>query len=224
MRGPLPAKTVSTENERAELEGGVKHRRRSRMPGSQPIWHQTPPRARRGRTLGVAVRRYDVVHRVVLCVPESSGPQQRVVCLFTGAPEPHAGRCQYVGSVVQLASRRLRGTGVAESAAAAPGATVDCRGVAVGTCFVAIKSVEYSEKISAGITPGTNDFYMYYFALTGLHLAHVVIGLVVLTVLSRLAKAEPSSTHIAFFESGACFWHMVDLLWLVIFPLIFLVR
>ena len=98
-------------------------------------------------------------------------------------------------------------------------------GVAVGTCFVAIKAVEYTEKISAGISPSTNDFYMYYFALTGLHLAHVVVGLIVLTVLSRLAaRPEPSATHIAFFEGGACFWHMVDLLWLVIFPLIFLVR
>lgn len=98
-------------------------------------------------------------------------------------------------------------------------------GVAVGTCFVAIKAVEYSEKLGAGITPSTNDFYMYYFVLTGLHLAHVLVGLVVLAVLSRLAtKAELSSTHFAFFEGGACFWHMVDLLWLVIFPLVFLVR
>jgi nitric oxide reductase NorE protein len=51
------------------------------------------------------------------------------------------------------------------------------------------------------------------------------VGLAVLLVLSRLArKAKPSSTHIAFFEGGACFWHMVDLLWIVIFPLLFLVR
>ena len=62
-------------------------------------------------------------------------------------------------------------------------------------------------------------------AVTGLHLAHVIIGLIVLTVLSTLAgKPEPTRTHIAFFEGGACFWHMVDLLWIVIFPLIFLAR
>jgi nitric oxide reductase NorE protein len=98
-------------------------------------------------------------------------------------------------------------------------------GVLVGACFVAIKAFEYHEKVAAGITPSTNEFFMYYFVLTGLHLAHVIIGLIVLTVLSTLArKPEPTKTHIAFFEGGACFWHMVDLLWIVIFPLIFLVR
>jgi nitric oxide reductase NorE protein len=98
-------------------------------------------------------------------------------------------------------------------------------GVAVGACFVIIKVFEYHEKVAAGITPSTNEFYMYYFVLTGLHLAHVVIGLGVLLALSRIArKPEPTRTHIAFFEGGGCFWHMVDLLWIVIFPLLFLVR
>lgn len=98
-------------------------------------------------------------------------------------------------------------------------------GFAVGCCFVVVKIVEYHEKITAGITPSTNEFYMYYFVLTGLHLAHVVIGLAVLLALSRLARnPEPSRTQIAFFEGGGCFWHMVDLLWIVIFPLLFLVR
>jgi nitric oxide reductase NorE protein len=98
-------------------------------------------------------------------------------------------------------------------------------GALVGSCFVGIKAFEYHEKVSAGITPSTNEFFMYYFVLTGLHLAHVIIGLIVLTVLSTLArKPEPTKTHMAFFEGGACFWHMVDLLWIVIFPLIFLVR
>jgi nitric oxide reductase NorE protein len=96
---------------------------------------------------------------------------------------------------------------------------------AVGACFVLVKVIEYHEKVAAGLTPSTNEFFMYYFVLTGLHLAHVVIGLIVLTVLSRLArKPSPTRTHIAFFEGGACFWHMVDLLWLIIFPLIFLVH
>jgi nitric oxide reductase NorE protein len=98
-------------------------------------------------------------------------------------------------------------------------------GAAVGSCFVVVKVVEYHEKVTAGLTPSTNGFFMYYFVLTGLHLAHVVIGLVVLTALSRLARnPAPTRTHIAFFEGGACFWHMVDLLWLIIFPLLFLVR
>jgi nitric oxide reductase NorE protein len=98
-------------------------------------------------------------------------------------------------------------------------------GVAVGSCFVVVKAIEYHEKIAAGLTPSTNEFFMYYFVLTGLHLAHVVIGLLVLIGISRLAtNPAPTRTHVAFFEGGACFWHMVDLLWLIIFPLFFLVR
>jgi nitric oxide reductase NorE protein len=98
-------------------------------------------------------------------------------------------------------------------------------GVAVGACFVLIKVFEYHEKLAAGITPSTNEFFMYYFVLTGLHLAHVIVGLAVLLALSQLArKPAPTGTHLAFFEGGACFWHMVDLLWIVIFPLLFLVR
>ena len=66
---------------------------------------------------------------------------------------------------------------------------------------------------------------MYYWTLTGLHLLHVIIGLGILGALSVLArKPQPSRTHIIFFECGACFWHVVDLLWIMIFPLIFLVR
>lgn len=98
-------------------------------------------------------------------------------------------------------------------------------GFGVGSLFVVIKVYEYHEKVAAGITPSTNEFYMYYFVLTGLHLAHVIIGLATLLALSRLARnPEPSKNQIAFIEGGGCFWHMVDLLWLVIFPLIFLVR
>lgn len=66
---------------------------------------------------------------------------------------------------------------------------------------------------------------MYYYVLTGVHLAHVLIGLSVLFALSRLARNRaPTNIQTGLFEAGACFWHMVDLLWIVIFPLLFLVR
>lgn len=94
-----------------------------------------------------------------------------------------------------------------------------------GAGFLAIKILEYTEKIQHGITPQTSDFFMYYFVLTGLHAFHLIIGLVVLVVLYKLSqKSEMSKNQYSFFEGGACFWHMVDLLWIVLFPLIFLVR
>jgi len=94
-----------------------------------------------------------------------------------------------------------------------------------GIGFLVIKALEYSEKISHGITPQTSEFFMYYFVLTGLHAFHLLIGLGILGGLFALSRKPDMSTgKFAFFEAGACFWHMVDLLWIVLFPLIFLVR
>ena len=91
--------------------------------------------------------------------------------------------------------------------------------------FVLFKGFEYYELISAGIAVNSNSFFGFYFALTGLHLGHVIIGAVLLAVLAKVTRrplAKPS--HFALVESGGCFWHMVDLLWIIIFPLLYLVE
>jgi nitric oxide reductase NorE protein len=95
-----------------------------------------------------------------------------------------------------------------------------------GVAFVGMKVIEYYTKVGAGITPSTNYFYLFYYILTGLHLAHVAIGLGVLAYLWWLARRAPdlSPLQVSLAEGCACFWHMVDLLWLVIFPLLYLVR
>ncbi|MCV7083188.1 cytochrome c oxidase subunit 3 family protein [Mycolicibacterium insubricum] len=98
-------------------------------------------------------------------------------------------------------------------------------GILIGACFVVVKAIEYQEKFAAGITWNTNNFFMYYFVLTGLHLAHVLVGLGVLMALLPITRGPSvTSQQVAFFEGSGCFWHMVDLLWIVIFPLVFLVR
>ena len=97
--------------------------------------------------------------------------------------------------------------------------------IGCGAMFIALKALEYHDKVAHGLTPQTNDFYMLYFVLTGLHLFHVVLGLVVLVILYRLAgKPHLSPVRFGFVEGGACFWHMVELLWIVLFPLLYLVR
>jgi nitric oxide reductase NorE protein len=98
-------------------------------------------------------------------------------------------------------------------------------GFVCGVLFIVVKAVEYHERIAAHQVPSTNGFFMLYFVLTGLHLVHLIVGLAVLTALwSFTRKPDLTANQWAFFEGGACFWHMVDLLWLVLFPLIFLVR
>jgi nitric oxide reductase NorE protein len=94
-----------------------------------------------------------------------------------------------------------------------------------GLGFSFMKFLEYSEKLSKGLTPNTNSFFMYYYVLTGLHFFHLIVGMGVLTFLIVKSRA-PSLTvkQFAFVEGGACFWHMVDLLWIVLFPLLYLMK
>jgi nitric oxide reductase NorE protein len=90
--------------------------------------------------------------------------------------------------------------------------------------FAVVKAVEYTLVIRAGHTPESNEFFMYYFVFTGIHLAHLTIGLgalTVLIVLSRRPPLGPGGLKVA--EGAAVYWHMVDLLWLVLFPLFYLV-
>lgn len=97
--------------------------------------------------------------------------------------------------------------------------------VLTGLTFVAFKSVEYAEKVASGVTPGTSDFYMWYFVLTGIHLVHVLLGLGLLThVLFRTRRGGYDSARIVVPECAASFWHLVDLLWIVLFPLLYLMK
>jgi nitric oxide reductase NorE protein len=98
-------------------------------------------------------------------------------------------------------------------------------GVLTGCAFAVSKSMEYTEKFVAGITPATDAFYMWYFTLTGIHLTHVVVGTSLLTYLWINARrgAYRASRRVVP-ECVASFWHLVDLLWIVLFPLLYLMR
>lgn len=94
-----------------------------------------------------------------------------------------------------------------------------------GFAFVVVKYFEWGAKFSAGISITTNDFFMYYFVFTGIHLLHLLIGLGVLAYLiSRARKGSIDQGGLMLMEGGACFWHMVDLLWIVLFPILYLVH
>ena len=97
-------------------------------------------------------------------------------------------------------------------------------GLAVGGGFAILKIAEYHAKLAAGITPTSNGFFTLYFILTGIHFLHYVIGLVVLVAMIAALhrpKAE-SSGGLPWLEAGALYWHMVDLLWLFLFPMLYL--
>jgi nitric oxide reductase NorE protein len=94
-----------------------------------------------------------------------------------------------------------------------------------GAVFLVNKVVEYSDEFAHGIDAGTSDFFMYYFAMTGLHALHVVLGLALLGFALSLSRRSglTERQHI-YLEGAAVFWHMVDALWIIIFPLLYLVH
>ncbi|MEZ5840951.1 MAG: cytochrome c oxidase subunit 3 family protein [Hyphomicrobiales bacterium] len=86
-----------------------------------------------------------------------------------------------------------------------------------GVVFMVVKFVEYGEKFAAGIDVDTNTFFTLYFLVTGFHLAHVVFGIIILGLVAIWNSEEN-------LETGTAFWHMVDLVWVLIFPVIYLMR
>jgi nitric oxide reductase NorE protein len=96
-----------------------------------------------------------------------------------------------------------------------------------GAAFVANKYIEWSDKIKHGHTPQTDAFFQLYFIITGVHLLHVLIAMTLLWFMWRRTGqvvASPTPQQSRFVENCATYWHMVDLLWLGILALFYLMR
>nr|WP_228032123.1 cytochrome c oxidase subunit 3 [Mycolicibacterium sp. P9-22] len=115
------------------------------------------------------------------------------------------------------------GTSAARSGKTADGVRLFGIALLLGAAFPVLKLFEYVPEIIAGVTPGTNLFFMYYFVMTGLHLCHVMLGLVILSFVIRNLRG-PGAPRISFVETAATYWHMVDVLWLVLFALLYVMR
>ncbi|MDX8153264.1 cytochrome c oxidase subunit 3 [Patulibacter brassicae] len=95
----------------------------------------------------------------------------------------------------------------------------------LGGTFVALKAVEWTTKAGDGLVPDTNDFFQQYYVFTGLHLLHVLVGLTALLFARRIAAAGARQRQDrALIQGAAVFWHLVDLLWLILFPLVYFVH
>ena len=97
--------------------------------------------------------------------------------------------------------------------------------MAMGGFFLIIKMMEFIGKYQEGLNLSTNKFFMFYFLLTMFHFMHVLLGMIILFNLYEKTKigGYTKSDHRGL-ESGASYWHMVDLLWIVLFPLIYIMR
>ena len=104
--------------------------------------------------------------------------------------------------------------------------------IVLGLVYVFTKLWEYQELFDAGFDLSTNNFYMFYFFTTGFHFMHVILGLVVLFIMlirmmptsslsSQLNANGEEKSELGNLESAASYWHMIDLLWIILFPLVY---
>ena len=94
--------------------------------------------------------------------------------------------------------------------------------IAASSIYTFGKLWEYVELYGSGYNLGTDTFFMFYFFLTFFHFMHVVLGQIILVVLAvKVKKGDYNGDDMNGMESGASYWHMVDLVWLVLFPMLY---
>jgi cytochrome c oxidase subunit 3 len=105
-----------------------------------------------------------------------------------------------------------------------------------GVAFLGIKAIEYYDKFKHHHVPGPSfhwdglypkpaeQFYSLYFAMTGLHALHMIIGLGIMTVIAIMAWRKTfDAEYYTPVEVAGLYWHFVDIVWIFLFPLLYLV-
>ena len=101
--------------------------------------------------------------------------------------------------------------------------------------FLVIKYFEWAAKFEHGLFPGMEHFnhletgqrlfFFLYFFMTGLHGFHVIVGAILLGFVMRdIKKGKITKTNFIFLENGGLYWHLVDLIWIFLFPLFYLIH
>jgi nitric oxide reductase NorE protein len=120
-------------------------------------------------------------------------------------------------TIVLIASGWLAAVALERVRAGTSGRAALAGSMLLGTVFLAVKGVEYADLAGAGFGLEADRFFTLYFLITGFHGLHVVLGIAILGIVS----VWPSEDNV---ETGTAFWHMVDLIWVLVFPIVYLVR
>jgi heme/copper-type cytochrome/quinol oxidase subunit 3 len=95
--------------------------------------------------------------------------------------------------------------------------------IGLGSTFLIVKGFEYAAKFSHHIVPSTNVFWSCYFVLTGFHALHVLGGIIFnLWVLAYTATSSSWAVHRHRLELAGLYWHFVDIVWIFLFPILYL--
>ncbi len=91
--------------------------------------------------------------------------------------------------------------------------------IGLGLLFLCVKAYEYNHEFHMGFTPVTNLFWSFYFLMTGLHAFHILAGLVVIFAFALRVRKGKSLASV---EYVGLYWHLVDIIWIFLFPLVYI--
>jgi len=98
-----------------------------------------------------------------------------------------------------------------------------CVALVLASGYVGIKLTEYAHLLASGLGMEHNTFFTLYWILTGFHFLHVLLGMVILGWLAEgCRRRRHDSQRCSGLESGVLYWHMVDLIWVLLFPLVYI--
>ncbi len=97
-------------------------------------------------------------------------------------------------------------------------------GIVTASIYIFTKFWEYQSLMALGFSLRTNLFYTLYFFITFFHFMHVLMGMVILIYVANKARNGGYDDDITGVETGASYWHMVDMVWVVLFPLIYVIK
>ena len=144
-----------------------------------------------------------------------------------------------INTAVLIASSLTMALGVRAAQTSQRSATVRwlIATIFLGLVFLGIKVYEYADKFEHHHVPGANFisespwaaqeqiFFSLYFTMTGLHALHMIVGVVMMSVITWMAhKGKFDSTYYTPVEMAGLYWHFVDLVWIYLFPLLYLVE
>ena len=108
--------------------------------------------------------------------------------------------------------------------------------MALGTAFLGVKCIEYADKYHHGLIPGVSFsydgpmagqleiFFSFYFAMTGMHALHMIIGLgIMIWLIPKIRRGVYTREYFAPIENFGLYWHFVDIVWIFLFPLLYLI-
>jgi heme/copper-type cytochrome/quinol oxidase subunit 3 len=90
-----------------------------------------------------------------------------------------------------------------------------------GALFVVVKAFEWTMEIQAGYTITSNTFWSFYYSAAGLHAAHVIAGVVIMAFVARDAAKNLELHRV---ELIGIYWHFVDIVWIFLFPLLYIAK